>query len=58
MLKFQFLKWFHVIDNKIKLSFHFIKFLKWFGGEELGASASWVQTLMNVCINIHYVYIH
>jgi hypothetical protein len=38
MLKFELLKWFHVENNKIKLSFYFIEDLKWFGGEDLGAS--------------------
>ncbi len=38
MLKFEFLKQFHVEDNKIKLSFYLIKDLKWFGGEDLNAS--------------------
>ncbi len=38
MLKFEFLKQFHVEDNKIKPSTYFIKLLKWFGGEDLGAT--------------------
>ncbi len=37
VLKFEFLKWIHLKDNKIKLYFYLIKVLKWFGGEDLGA---------------------
>ncbi len=38
MLKFEFFKQFHVEDNKIKLFKNLLKDLKWFGGEDLGAS--------------------
>ncbi len=38
MLKFEFLKQFHVEENKIKPFQNLIKDLKWFGGEDLGAS--------------------
>ncbi len=39
MLKFEFFEQFHVEHTKIKLYFHVIKDLKWFGGElDLGAS--------------------
>ncbi len=38
MLKFEFVNQFHIKNNKIKISFYFIKDLKWFGGEDLGAS--------------------
>jgi hypothetical protein len=36
MLNFEFSKWFHVENNKIKLSY-LIKYLKWFSDEDLGA---------------------
>ncbi len=38
MLKFEFFKQFYAENNKLKLSFYFIKVLKWFGGEDFGAS--------------------
>jgi hypothetical protein len=39
MLKFEFFKEFHVEVNKIKLFCYLIKdLMKWFGGEDLGAS--------------------
>jgi hypothetical protein len=38
MLKLEFMKWFHVKDNKINFFIKIIKFVKWFGGENLGAS--------------------
>ncbi len=37
MLKFEFLKQFHVKHNKFKLLFFVNKILKWFGGYGIGA---------------------
>ncbi len=51
MLKFEFKKQFHVKDNKLEFSFHFIKVSKWFGGENLGAFPQVLGSNLDECMH-------